>query len=111
MHRLPWRSQRSNSSRWLGLSLGAPVETEALHAFEEHLRNTANKPKRRIIEPVAAQVAAGELPVVDDQPIKVNPIAEKIMAAETAAITALDLANDDDDLGRGLMVTPTSTAC
>ncbi|MEK7248416.1 MAG: hypothetical protein AAB092_08095 [Chloroflexota bacterium] len=82
-----------------GPELGAPVETEALHAFEEHLRNTANKPKRRIIEPVAEQVAAVELPVIDDQPI-VNPIAEKIMAAETAAITALDLPNDDEDLGQ-----------
>lgn len=57
------------------------TKTEALQAVEEYLRETA------------------AVEVIDDQPI-VNPIAEKIMAAEAAAIAALDLANDDEDLGQ-----------
>ena len=57
------------------------AETEALQAVEEYLRETA------------------AVEVIDDERI-VNPIAEKIMAAQAVAIGALDLANDDEDLGQ-----------
>lgn len=65
-----------------------PVETEALQAVEEYLRKAADKPQRRVPEPVVEPVAAMEPPVIKEPPV-----------AEAAVIAEPTFVDDSEDLG------------